>query len=125
VEQDGPDTPQAGNIASKRGPGRPPKRASGPLNATLVARTLLSHPLGGNRRDEISTQAAIAASMELGANMPDGPEGHGDDIDIGIGGGIKRKRDESPPTDSTDPNKRRKVSKLVGFLRLPSSSLIT
>ncbi|PVF99278.1 hypothetical protein CPB86DRAFT_731598 [Serendipita vermifera] len=115
VEEDGPNTPPAGNIASKRGPGRPPKRASGPLNATLVARTLLSHPLGGNRREEISTQAAIAASMELGANMPDGPEALGEDMEIGSGSGIKRKRDSTPPQDSMDPNKRRKVSKHQPF----------
>ena len=119
VEQSSPDQQQqqtAGGL--KRGPGRPPKRSVGPLNATLIARTLLSNPLGSHRLEEISAQSAIAASMELQAGAHENPAGSGEDVDMANGTGIKRKRDSTPPQDSTDPNKRRKTAKIVCYFLL-------
>lgn len=116
VEQSSPE--QASNTGGlKRGPGRPPKRSVGPLNATLIARTLLSNPLGSHRLEEIGAQAAIAASMELQVGPHDGPILLGEDMDMANGAGVKRKRDSTPPQDSTDPNKRRKTAKIVCYLR--------
>ncbi|KIM26553.1 hypothetical protein M408DRAFT_330514 [Serendipita vermifera MAFF 305830] len=114
VEQASPE-PTSNNSGLKRGPGRPPKRSVGPLNATLIARTLLSNPLGSHRLEDISAQSAIAASMELQVGAHDTSNILGEDIDMVNGSGIKRKRDSTPPQDSTDPNKRRKTAKIEPF----------
>jgi len=85
----------------------------GPLSATLIARTLLSNPLGNHRLGEISAQAAVAASMELQIGPHDSPMLQGEDMETANGTGIKRKRESTPPQDNSDPNKRRKTAKIV------------
>jgi hypothetical protein len=112
VEQSSPEQPSTSS-ALKRGPGRPPKRSIGPLNATLIARTLLNNPLGNHRIEEISAQAAVAASMELQAASHESSIHLSEDVDMANGTGTKRKRDSTPPQDSSDPNKRRKTAKIV------------
>jgi hypothetical protein len=112
VEQSSPEQPSTAS-GLKRGPGRPPKRSVGPLNATLIARTLLNNPLGNHRIEEISAQAATAASMELQAGSHESPIHLGEDMEMANGTGNKRKRDSTPPQDSSDPNKRRKTAKIV------------
>lgn len=99
---------------SKRGPGRPPKRASGPVTATLIARTLLSNPLGNFRLEGIATQAAITASLELGSSAHnDSPVFAGQDLDIAGANGNDRKRKASPDLD--DPKKKRKTDIVRNF----------
>ncbi|KAG8829499.1 hypothetical protein FRC18_009264 [Serendipita sp. 400] len=98
--------------SNKRGPGRPPKRAAGPLNATLIARTLLEQPLGNHKNEAITAQAAIAASMELGIGPSEvTPPILTEEPEMQNGNGQKRKRDSTPSQDSSDPNKRRRLSK--------------
>lgn len=115
--------PNGGLSSTKRGPGRPPKRASGPLSATLIARTLLSYPLGDKHHDDVRAQAAIAASMDLGAGIGLGIDPHEQtatppfgtgDADGTNGNGHKRKREASPPADGADP-KRRKLGATGSF----------
>lgn len=101
--------------ASKRGPGRPPKRAAGPVNATLIARTLLSNPLGNHRLEGLTAQAAITASLELGMTGKDAssPILEFQELDIGNSNGNDRKRKASP--ESNDPKKKRKTADIVRF----------
>jgi hypothetical protein len=121
-------------LGVKRGPGRPPKRAAGPVNAVSIAKTLLGKPLGKKGDEDIGHQSIMIAAANLELNS--GPNGNTD----GVGtqdspivlaeeakynregssgtshGGQKRKRDSTPPTD--DANKRRKMAKIVGSLVL-------
>lgn len=125
------------DIGVKRGPGRPPKRAAGPVGAVAIAKTLLSRPLGKKGDEEIGHHGVVAAAANLELNGPNpgshepsalGTGAHVDglgthdspivlaeevkqDLEGGLGAGQKRKRDSTPPTD--DPNKRRKMAKIV------------
>jgi len=118
-------------LGVKRGPGRPPKRAAGPVNAVSIAKTLLGKPLGKKGDEDIGHQSIIiaAANLELtsGSNANTDAAGTQDSSMAlaeeskydreGSAGGQKRKRDSTPPTD--DSNKRRKTAKIVSLLVSP------
>jgi len=126
-------------LGVKRGPGRPPKRAAGPVNAVSIAKTLLGKPLGKKGDEDIGHQGilVLAAHLELNSGPNAGAHNHENANADGVGtqdspilladeskhdregsvgtnhGGQKRKRDSTPPTD--DPNKRRKTAKIVSL----------
>lgn len=110
-----------GTDGIKRGPGRPPKRTAGPVNAVLIAKTLLAKPLGKKGDEEIDAARIVAASLLLeqqthsqvndvqtsSAEIPTTREGERRDDSVGPSSAAKRKRED----EMEENNKRRKVGK--------------